>query len=292
MSSITEHSENITTSTSTEDNVPSYCRNISSPAIFQLSCGHTSSRSATIVEETGISTQCEDCYQVLKPRLAERALNRQPLQELECMSCGRSRSRFNPDIQMSICDSCRQESQRRENEFSSRMPLRSDILPDLLSSNALGPELYIGAKEAAMAGENLRGLNIGRVLVCCSHLPEYLAPDASVQYHRLPMADSLDQDLKEYLPSALAFIADGVREGHATLVHCNAGVSRSGSVAVAWLMATRNLSLDDALAEAKLKRPIITPNSNFIEQLRSYEQELRKLGSGLMQEATTLGPGV
>ena len=170
MSIISEHSEKITTSTSAEDNIPSYCSNISSPAILQLSCGHTSSRSATIVEETGTSTQCEDCYQVLKSRLAERALKRQPLQELECMSCGSSRSRFNPDIQMSICDFCHQESQRRENdEFSSRMPLRSDILPDLLSSNALGPELYIGAKEAAMAGENLRGLNIGRVLVCCSH---------------------------------------------------------------------------------------------------------------------------
>jgi hypothetical protein len=40
-----------------------------------------------------------------------------------------------------------------------------------------------------------------------------------------------------FLPSAFAFIAHGILRGEATLVHCNAGVSRSGSVVVSFLSA-------------------------------------------------------
>ena len=50
------------------------------------------------------------------------------------------------------------------------------------------------------------------------------------------MNDSLDQNLLEYLPSAFQFIQGAIDRGEAVLVHCNAGVSRSGSVCVAWLM--------------------------------------------------------
>ena len=60
----------------------------------------------------------------------------------------------------------------------------------------------------------------------------------------------------------------GAREGQRTLVHCNAGVSRSGTVAVEWLRRTRTLSVDAALALAREARKQITPNSAFLHQLR------------------------
>ncbi len=75
-----------------------------------------------------------------------------------------------------------------------------------------------------------------------------------------------------FLPSALAFIAQGALAGQPTLVHCNAGVSRSGAVVVEWLRRTEASvggSVAEALALAKSKRPIITPNSNFITQLNA-----------------------
>lgn len=77
---------------------------------------------------------------------------------------------------------------------------------------------------------------------------------------------------RRFLPSALAFIAQGALAGQPTLVHCNAGVSRSGAVVVEWLRRTEASvggSVADALALAKSKRPIITPNSNFITQLNA-----------------------
>ena len=71
------------------------------------------------------------------------------------------------------------------------------------------------------------------------------------------------------MPTALAFIAQGALKGQRTLVHCNAGVSRSGSIVVEWLRRTAALSLLDAWAAARGVRPCITPNSNFLRQLQS-----------------------
>ena len=96
--------------------------------------------------------------------------------------------------------------------------------------------LFIGPKESAISKEMLMSQGISQILVCCSHLTEYHPNDPNFRYHRLPMADSLDQNLLEYIPSAMQFIEKGIEEGRSTLVHCNAGVSRSGAICVAWLM--------------------------------------------------------
>ena len=96
-------------------------------------------------------------------------------------------------------------------------------------------------------------------------------------YHRLPIADSLDQDLVPFFPNALEFIRQGELLKQKTLVHCNAGVSRSGAIIVAWLMSTTFNHIDDpqtryteALRYAKSKRPKITPNSHFATTLKSH----------------------
>ncbi len=90
-----------------------------------------------------------------------------------------------------------------------------------------------------------------------------------------------------YLPHALAFIAKGTLEGRRTLVHCAAGKSRSGAVAVEWLRRTEASlagSLDAALALAQSKRSLISPNTSFMEQLRAQEAaERRAAGVGASQ---------
>lgn len=54
------------------------------------------------------------------------------------------------------------------------------------------------------------------------------------------------------------------------LVHCHRGVSRSASFVIGYLMKKNEFSIDEALSYVQSLRPIVQPNSAFIEQLRKY----------------------
>lgn len=58
------------------------------------------------------------------------------------------------------------------------------------------------------------------------------------------------------------------------LVHCLAGVSRSVTVTVAYLMQKCHLSLNDAYDYVKKCKPNISPNFNFMGQLLDFERIL------------------
>lgn len=67
--------------------------------------------------------------------------------------------------------------------------------------------------------------------------------------------------------------------GPAVLVHCQAGVSRSASVVIGWLMHRRGLCLDAAEAVTRGARHRACPNDGFIAQLREDDERLRRAGS-------------
>jgi hypothetical protein len=247
-------------------------------AVFSLSkpslvptCGHSDTRfTCTRVPHDGDATViCESCFtNVRDVDAASRRTANPPISD-QCILCGGANDpspvRMHADIAMPVCDACVDNSRtaERANDAMREVPL--DVEPDEVVSRLL----FIGAKESAANAATLARLGISRVLICCDSLRAYHEPSDSLRYHRLPIADSLAQDLRRYLPTALAFIAQGALKGARTLVHCNAGVSRSGSIVVEWLRRTATLSLADAWAAARGARPCITPNSNFVRQLLS-----------------------
>lgn len=71
--------------------------------------------------------------------------------------------------------------------------------------------------------------------------------------------------------------ADSVKsEGGRVLVHCFAGISRSATICIAYLMLTENLSMHQALEFTRRLRPCVSPNFNFMGQLLSFENQLQK----------------
>lgn len=71
------------------------------------------------------------------------------------------------------------------------------------------------------------------------------------------------------------FISDEARTNQsAVLVHCLAGVSRSVTVTLAYLMHARALCLEEAFSLVRLRKPDISPNFHFLRQLHSFERQL------------------
>jgi hypothetical protein len=94
-------------------------------------------------------------------------------------------------------------------------------------------------------------------------------------YHRICIPDEIGADIKVYFESAHDFICSALQIPDAKiLIHCQAGVSRSATIAISYLMKHQNMTLDSAYSCLKSARPRIRPNYGFSEQLINYHQEL------------------
>lgn len=100
----------------------------------------------------------------------------------------------------------------------------------------------------------------------------------------MKIRNSVNESLDNYfcLICFFLFILDEARQrGQRVLVHCQAGISRSATITIAYLMRHRTWNLVDAYKFVKSKRPIISPNFNFMGQLLEFQEML----SGLKQQA-------
>ena len=62
--------------------------------------------------------------------------------------------------------------------------------------------------------------------------------------------------------------------GMGLLIHCQAGVSRSATIVIAYLMKHTWMTMTDAYKFVKARRAIISPNLNFMGQLLEFEEDL------------------
>uniref|UniRef100_S4RFX8 Protein-serine/threonine phosphatase n=1 Tax=Petromyzon marinus TaxID=7757 RepID=S4RFX8_PETMA len=135
------------------------------------------------------------------------------------------------------------------------------------------PYLYLGSQRDVLNKAIRVQSGITHVLnasVGCPR-PDFI-PEGN--FLRVPVHDSYCEKILPWLDCTANFI-EGVRaRGSRVLVHCLAGISRSATVAIAYVMRCKRLSSDDAYRFVKEKRPSISPNFNFLGQLLEYEREL------------------
>lgn len=68
---------------------------------------------------------------------------------------------------------------------------------------------------------------------------------------------------------------DSVKEsGGRVLVHCQAGISRSATICLAYLIHARRVRLNEAFEFVKRRRQVISPNLAFMGQLLQFETDV------------------
>ncbi|CAD5123880.1 DgyrCDS12187 [Dimorphilus gyrociliatus] len=135
--------------------------------------------------------------------------------------------------------------------------------------------LYIGNERDAANKDIIDSLAITHVLNVTSHLPEHFK-SSGIIYKRLPANDSSQQDLMKYFDQAFEFIETARKDNGKVLVHCQAGVSRSVTVTISYILRKSYLNAYEGYKFVKSKRPVASPNLNFMGQLMSFEQALNK----------------
>ena len=105
-----------------------------------------------------------------------------------------------------------------------------------------------------------------------------LKQNLGITFARLVWADSAEQQLSlGDITGAVQFIHETRSKGISVLVHCVMGISRSATLVVAYMVAATKKSVDECVAELKMKRAVISPNENFLNQLKGFEEELQKM---------------
>lgn len=113
--------------------------------------------------------------------------------------------------------------------------------------------------------------------------------------HAVVTVDDVPQNAKrmldEIIPYGVKFIDNAMNDRKRILVHCAAGVSRSSTVVIAWLMKTYNMDRDQAYLMVKQSRNIVRPNDGFMQALQSYQMRLKRTTAlrSVMRGATAGG---
>mmetsp|Transcript_64901 Transcript_64901/g.193428 ORF Transcript_64901/g.193428 Transcript_64901/m.193428 type:complete len:366 (-) Transcript_64901:95-1192(-) len=138
------------------------------------------------------------------------------------------------------------------------------------------PCLYLGGVQAVADTQSVVEQGIRAVCCCCREL-EFPSSDwcQDLVYFRVDVEDMGAEPIDLYFPEAAEFIHSWVSREQPVLVHCRAGVSRSASVVIAYLIAYQGYTLHDAFFLVRSHRSIVTPNLGFMEKLGDFEEAQR-----------------
>ncbi|XP_003227166.1 dual specificity protein phosphatase 22-A [Anolis carolinensis] len=133
--------------------------------------------------------------------------------------------------------------------------------------------LYLGNIRDSEDRENLAKNGITHILSVHNNAKPVLE---DMTYLCISASDSSNQNLIQHFKESIRFIHECRLHGGGCLIHCLAGVSRSTTLLVAYLMTVTDFGWEECLAATKAVRSYVSPNFGFQEQLQEYESTLLK----------------
>lgn len=139
-------------------------------------------------------------------------------------------------------------------------------------------QLYIGSALEASDRKWLKDHHISHIVNAAEEIGNYFPND--YVYLNLNMKDDNSQSLYPSLEKTYQFIWKAIGNGGTVLVHCAAGISRSASMVIYFLMKLKGWTYMQSYGYVKTRRPQIDPNQNFARQLVSVSPQAQKVFPG------------
>jgi predicted protein tyrosine phosphatase len=139
--------------------------------------------------------------------------------------------------------------------------------------------IWLGEASDAMDIDTLKKHGVDSVINCAEKhtltCAEYY-PNGW-RYLGLDCDDTASYDIiGKHLNEFTDFMDECVVNNHKVLVHCVAGINRSATLLIAYLVRRRGMSLIDAISLCHAKRPIILTNEAFVMSLIEWSERLEK----------------
>ena len=125
--------------------------------------------------------------------------------------------------------------------------------------NKILTTLYLGDHTAAESMSMLQRVGITHIVNLTENIQcKY---PSQIEYLQIKVPDEERTNLMQWFPQIFAFIDEGRKHGK-VLVHCWAGVSRSATAVMAYLMEKEDWTAAEAFKYVKARR-FIMPNDGF-----------------------------
>mmetsp|Transcript_27193 Transcript_27193/g.81904 ORF Transcript_27193/g.81904 Transcript_27193/m.81904 type:complete len:313 (-) Transcript_27193:41-979(-) len=181
-----------------------------------------------------------------------------------------------PDCGCDIREHAREEV--TDEQLLQVLNCQDDGKPSIVLPN----ELAVGSYKAALAICKADPATNRAVLNCAGQRLHSFLPATRKEFDRLrgespPRLLDLEwEDSESFaipledIVRGLAWMREHVAAGRMVVVNCAQGKSRSGTMAVAYVMAKYKLSVSDALARVRASRPLVDPNPTFVKALLAF----------------------
>lgn len=157
--------------------------------------------------------------------------------------------------------------------FRASGPNRNSRL-GLPALSLVAPGIYVGDETAAATLARLRENGITHVLNCTNKLnPALEGADSGVGYLRLDLLDNSSDlpRMQGVLRAGVDFIRSAVQQGGVILIHCHRGISRSCTLAMAYLIETQQRPAESVFESIRAARRICDPNLSYWCALKEWE---------------------
>ncbi|KAM3136052.1 hypothetical protein pb186bvf_011857 [Paramecium bursaria] len=158
---------------------------------------------------------------------------------------------------------------KKHRESSRKM---DDITCILDSTENLGG-LYLGNIESANDQTLLNRHGIRAIITVC---PQQISQSVRMKliFHHTCSAEDVDHyNIAKFFDETYNFI-EKARQRTSVLVHCQAGISRSATIVIAYMVRKLLMGVREALEYCERRRWQVYPNNGFLRQLATFEREI------------------
>ena len=134
--------------------------------------------------------------------------------------------------------------------------------------------LYLGNLKSAEDVHNLHKMNIKAVLTVIANTNLKYKTFDVFDHKIIPAEDEEEFDISIFFKEVIEFLEKSLEKTN-VLTHCFAGISRSSSIVIAYIMKSKKMTYEKALREVRAKRSIVHPNLGFGKQLIAFEKEIQ-----------------